>query len=420
MSKGKILFQLSGSIACFKACQLLSRLVKAGYEVETVATKSALAFVGEATLEGLTGRPAHVETFATGGYMDHIRLARWADLILLCPATANTINKLASGIGDDLVSTLFLAHDFKKPYLIAPAMNEKMLLHPATRSAMAMLRSWGVTVLESGDGSLACGESGEGRLLEPDDLYLRIEKQLASSSHVGGPRLRALVTAGGTREPIDGVRALTNFSSGQTGIGIAEQLVRDGHDVTLLCARSAGRASNGMKSIEFETFSDLREQLRVELGSKDFDVVIHAAAVGDYSLSGIEVDGRKHSGTGKIDSGNDLVLRLKRNPKLVDELRSLSRNPRVRIVAFKLTNTAGIDERQEAIRKLIQHAKPDFIVHNDLSEISASAHKAKIFAITEPGEPTEVASTESKPQLASTLERILTQERGGRGHALES
>ena len=171
MSKGNILFKLSGSIAAYKACALISRLVQDGYTVQTVASKAALEFIGPATLEGLTGRAVECETFASGRAMQHIHLAKWADLTIVCPASANTINKLASGIGDDLLTTLFLAHDFKKPYLLAPAMNTLMYRHPATAASLQKLASFGVAILETASGVLACGDVGEGRLLEPELLH---------------------------------------------------------------------------------------------------------------------------------------------------------------------------------------------------------------------------------------------------------
>jgi phosphopantothenoylcysteine decarboxylase/phosphopantothenate--cysteine ligase len=427
MSKGKILFQLSGSIACFKACALISRLVKDGYEVEVVATNSALKFVGEATLEGLTGRRVHTDTFAGGDYMSHIRLERWADLLLLCPATANLINKLANGIGDDLVSTLFLAHDFKKPYLIAPAMNEKMIVHPTTQAAMQKLSGWGIRVLQSGAGSLACGENGEGRLLEPDELYREIEKALAGaprsaeqpslsgtepmaatktvssspaeiSPGTTNRKRRALVTSGGTREPIDGVRAITNTSTGRTGAAIAQRLTAVGYAVTLVRAADAVGAEPKMAAIReltFVTFKDLHELLRTELGVNDYDVIVHSAAVSDFSVDG--------AGKGKLESDGDLVLKLKPNPKLIDELRALSKNKRAQIVAFKLTSSASVPEREAAVRKLIEHAHPDFVVLNDASEVGASAHTARIFT----PEMREVAKAGTKLELAEMLGRVL-------------
>ncbi len=167
----RILFQLTGSIACFKACELISRLMKRGFPVQTVASAGALRFVGAVTLEGLTGRPPFTNLYEAGRAMDHVRLARWADIALLCPATANSLNRLAAGLADDAIGALFLAWEIgAKPYLVAPAMNATMWEHPATRTARERLAGFGARLLPVGDGRLACGEQGEGRLLEVDEL----------------------------------------------------------------------------------------------------------------------------------------------------------------------------------------------------------------------------------------------------------
>lgn len=167
----QVLFLLTGSIACYKACDLVSRLVKRGCAVQTVASAGALRFVGEATLEGLTGRPVLTDLYRSGQAMDHIRLARWADVALVCPATANTLNRLAAGLADDAIGALYLAWEIAaKPWLIAPAMNAAMWDHPATRASRQVLAGHGARVLPVGAGSLACGESGEGRLLEVAEL----------------------------------------------------------------------------------------------------------------------------------------------------------------------------------------------------------------------------------------------------------
>ena len=178
----KILFQLTGSIACFKACELISRLVKRGCTVQAVASAGALRFVGAATLEGLTGRMPFTDLYESGRTMDHIRLARWADLALLCPATANSLNRLAAGLADDAIGALFLAWEIgAKPYLIAPAMNATMWDHPATRASRERLAAFGAQLLPVGDGRLACGEQGEGRLLEVDELETLVQKSLGAS-----------------------------------------------------------------------------------------------------------------------------------------------------------------------------------------------------------------------------------------------
>ncbi len=173
--KPRLLFLLSGSIACYKACHAISRLVQAGIEVRTVVTPAALRFVGAATLEGLTGAPVFSDVWTEGRAMDHINLARWADLALVCPATANTLNRLAAGLADDPVGTLFLAWELKhKPWWVAPAMNQAMLAHPATQASLARLGAMNVRVLQPGTGALACGEQGEGRLIEPEQIVTEV------------------------------------------------------------------------------------------------------------------------------------------------------------------------------------------------------------------------------------------------------
>lgn len=172
MSKSKILFGLSGSIAAYKACFVISRLVQEGHEVQTVVTENALKFIGPATLEGLTGRPPLKDAFEEGRMMDHIHLTKWADLFIVAPATANTINSLASGAGGGVLGALFLAYNLKeKPFLVAPAMNKQMWDHPLTQKKMDLLREIGVKILAVDSGRQACGDVGFGRLLNHDALF---------------------------------------------------------------------------------------------------------------------------------------------------------------------------------------------------------------------------------------------------------
>jgi phosphopantothenoylcysteine decarboxylase len=170
-----VLFALTGSIACYKACTAISRLAQAGVAVQTVATAEALRFIGPATLEGLSGRPVYGNLWEPGRALDHIELARRADLAVVCPATANTVNRLAAGLADDPIGTLFLAWEFpEKPWWIVPAMNARMWSHPATRAGVARLRSWPVRVLEPAEGPHACGEEGPGRFPDPEALAKEI------------------------------------------------------------------------------------------------------------------------------------------------------------------------------------------------------------------------------------------------------
>lgn len=176
---------LTGSIACFKACDLISQLVQKGFKVKTVASRSALQFIGPATLEGLTGEAVHTDNFEHGKMMSHIDLARWADLIIVCPATANSINSMATGAGGDMITDIFLSNNFLKPFWISPAMNTQMLAHPATQESLKKLKSWGTTILDTEAGNLACGEQGSGRLLAPQVMLEKIMAQFSSTKDLG-------------------------------------------------------------------------------------------------------------------------------------------------------------------------------------------------------------------------------------------
>ncbi|MEA3306786.1 MAG: flavoprotein [Elusimicrobiota bacterium] len=181
-SKGNILFQLTGSIACYKACNIISQLVQNGFSVKTICSQNALKFIGKSTLEGLTREIVHTDIFENKNIPGHIELAKWADLAIICPATANILNKLAAGIADDYISSVFLAFDFSKPYLIAPAMNKNMYAHPATQKAIKILKDWKVEVIDTADGHQACGDKGNGRLLEPNEIYKKIAGQLGGKT----------------------------------------------------------------------------------------------------------------------------------------------------------------------------------------------------------------------------------------------
>jgi len=364
MSGSNIAFVLTGSIAGYKACDTLSQLVQRGHRVRAVATAAALRFVGEATLEGLTGTRVLTGLFEPGAALEHISLTRWADLVVVCPATAHTLNRFAAGLADDLAGAIFLAHDRSKPFLLAPAMNPAMWQHPATVAAVARLREWGVQFAPVGEGRTACGDSGEGRLAEPAEMVAAIEAALARPAR----RWRVLVTSGGTAEPIDAVRVLTNTSTGRTGAALARHFARAGHEVVLLRARGAAAAEPPCREETFQSFADLDAALSRLLAEEDFDAVIHAAAVGDFSGAAVEVDGRAQPPTeGKLGSAVAPVLRLRRNPKLVDAIRSRSRTPAMRLVAFKLTLGATEAVRRSAVADLFRQAGPDLVVHNDLA-----------------------------------------------------
>jgi phosphopantothenoylcysteine decarboxylase/phosphopantothenate--cysteine ligase len=401
MSGYNITFVLTGSIAGYKACDAISRLVQRGHRVRTVATDSALRFVGAATLEGLTGQRVLTGLFEPGAALEHIQMTRWADAVVVCPATANTLSRFAAGLADDLTGALFLAHDRSKPFLVAPAMNPAMWSHPATRKAVETLAQWGVRFIPVGEGRTACGELGEGRMAEPPALVAAIEAALARPAR----RIRVLVTSGGTAEPIDAVRVLTNTSSGHTGALVAEHMARCGHDVVLLRARDSEACPAGCREEAFSSHSDLEGALTRILSSERLDAVVHAAAVSDFGVEAVVVGGAAHRpGTAKLDSDSAPVLRLKPLPKLVDSLRARSLNGSVRIVAFKLTSGGGREQGIAGARALLERSGADLVVQNDLAEQDGpDAFPATIHF--HDGSPPE--RCETRPQLAAALERIL-------------
>ena len=405
MSGSNLLFVLTGSIACYKACDAISRLVQRGHRVRAVATEAARRFVGVATLEGLTGQPVATDLFAAGAALDHIGLTRWADLTIVCPATAHTLNRAAAGLGDDLAGALLLAHDWKKPLLFAPAMNPAMWSHPATVAAVERLRGWGAGFVAVGAGRTACGEVGEGRLAEPAAIVAAIEAALARPAR----RLRVMVTGGGTVEPIDGVRVLTNTSSGATAALIANHFFRCGHEVTYLRAHAAHGADPGVHDESFGSFAELDCALGRVLGGVAFDAVIHAAAVGDFSVESVIVDGLARApGHAKLPSDAAPTLHLRTNPKLVDTLRTRCRNPALRVVAFKLTQRATVAEAQVAVETLFARGSADWVVHNDLGdrEAEGGAFPADVWRVG----GAEVIHCDDRAALAVALENLLVAE----------
>jgi len=399
MSDANILFILSGSIACPKACDVISSLVRQGCRVRVVATTSALRFVGIPALEGLAGSPVMSDMFAPGAALEHINLTRWADMVVVCPATAGLLNRLAAGLADDLPGALFLARDPGKPWLVAPAMNPSMWAHPATRASVGRLEEWGVRVLPVAAGRTACGEVGEGRMLEPDLVVREVRRSLARPAR----RLRVLVTSGGTAEPVDAVRVLTNTSTGRTGALIAEHLDAAGHDVVLLRSTSAIAAAAPVRQVTFGSFADLDARITELLAGEEFDAVIHAAAVGDFGVESAQVGGADAARGGKLPSSGSITLRLRPHPKLIDQMRGRSRNPRLLVVGFKLTSGEGPVAALGAVRAMFTRGISDLVVYNDASwreeggDFPAEIHR--------PAGP--VVHCEGRPQLAAELERML-------------
>ena len=263
----RVLLGVTGGIAAYKACTLVRLLVRAGHEVEPVLTAGADRFVARETFSALARRTPSEDPYP--------HLARF-DLLVVAPLTANTLARMAHGLADDVLTEAVLAHD--GPTLVAPAMNTRMWLHPATQENVTTLRARGVELVGPDEGELAEGEEGVGRMAEPEEIFERVQTLLAPSD---GP-LRGkhvLVSAGGTREPLDSVRYVGNRSSGRMGVAVAEEARARGADVTLLAANLAIAAPASVRVVETPTAGDLE---REALARADADVVVMAAAVADY------------------------------------------------------------------------------------------------------------------------------------------
>lgn len=406
MSNYKILFKITGSIAAYKSAYLISKLVQNGFEIKVVATEYALKFIGKATLEGLTGNKVFTDSFEDGEMMSHINLNKWADITIVCPATANTINKLAAGIADNLLTSLFLAHDRSKPYLIAPAMNTLMYEHPATQASLKKLNKWGVQILPTSEGYLACGDIGKGKLLEPDIIYEHILFALKKNESGKKRRLKILISSGGTKENIDGVRYLSNLSTGKTGAAIAEYFSRNFHEITFVHAENSIIPHTDCKLIPYFSFDDLNKQLKSLLSNDDFDAVIHLAAVSDYSVESIEVNGKKNKLplTQKLDSsGERISVGLKRNEKIINHLKEYSKNKNLVLIGFKLTNTQNKNERFAAVEKLFKDADCDAVVLNDKSDRDERDQQKNFSIFTQPEKFDHCQTAEEAAQKIESL-----------------
>jgi len=315
LRKRHVLLGVSAGIAAYKAAQLARLLTRAGAEVQVVMTPAAREFIGEMTLQAITGRPVRCAIFdpAHEAAMGHIELARWAELILVAPASADFLARLQAGMADTLLHTLCLASD--APVALAPAMNQAMWRHPATRQNVLTLEGRGVHILGPAEGDQACGDSGPGRMLEPEQLLQAAESLMGRGSMAG---IKALVTAGPTREPLDPVRFLGNRSSGRMGYALAEALLREGAEVTLVSGPVSLEAPPGASLVGVQTALEMHQACMRAVG--DADLFVACAAVADYRPS--------ERASQKIKKEADtLTLDLVRNPDILAEVAALPRRP---------------------------------------------------------------------------------------------
>lgn len=308
---------LTGGIACYKIAELVRRLVEHGATLDIVMTQAATHFITPTTMQALSGRPVYLDAWDTRipNSMAHINLSRGADAILVAPASTDFIAKLANGLADDLLSTLCVAKG-GCPLLVAPAMNHEMWTHPATQRNIGQLKDDGTHILGPASGDQACGETGSGRMLEPDEL-------LAELIALHQPKLlagrRALVTAGPTCEPIDPIRVISNRSSGKTGYAVARALREAGADVTLVSGPTALASPYGVPRIQVETARDMRDAVMRHIGA--IDLFIAVAAVADWRVANAQDKKIKKT------AQDPPPLEFEQNPDILAEVAGLPNGP---------------------------------------------------------------------------------------------
>jgi phosphopantothenoylcysteine decarboxylase / phosphopantothenate---cysteine ligase len=379
----KILLGVTGGIAAYKACELTRLLVRAGHEVVPLVTPGAQRFVSEETFLALARRPASTDLYP---HLDR------ADLLVVAPCTANTLAKLAHGIADNVLAEAALAH--RGPVLLAPAMNPRMWAHPATRANVDELVRRGVELVGPDEGELAEGEWGVGRLAEPAEIAARVEQLLAPGTLAG---LRVLVTAGGTREPIDSVRFIGNRSSGRMGVAVAEEARRRGAEVVLLAANLQVDPPHGVETIPTPTAEAM---LDAALALADIDVAILAAAVADYRPAAALAGKRPKDAaawTVELQPTVDIAKRL-----------GDAKRPGQLLVTFGAEIGADGLERK---RTMLETKKADLVVFNDVSrsDIAFDAVENEVVLATRLGD--RPIAKAPKPAIATAIldevERLL-------------
>ena len=351
--KGRnVVVGVTGGIAAYKVCYVVSALKKSGANVYVIMTKNATEFVRPLTFETLSGNRVIVDTFDRDfeWEVEHVSLAKKADLFLVAPCTADFAGKLANGIADDFMSTTAMA--MKCPIVLAPAMNTNMLTSAAYKKNEEILRSRGVLVIESGAGHLACGDEGKGRLAEPDEIVAFVTSVLAPKQDYAGKTI--LVTAGGTSEPIDPVRFITNRSSGKMGVAIAEKALNRGAEVILIAGNIAVKVPDGIERIDAFTTAEMYDQVMSALPKVDY--IVKAAAPSDYAVE-------SYSDT-KIKS-ETLTLKLKKNPDIAAAVGKVKGDKKLIIFS------AETDNCEKNAREKMAKKNADMVVLNDVTKPGA-------------------------------------------------
>lgn len=394
----QVLLGVTGGIAAYKSPDLVRRLREQGADVRVVLTVAAARFVTPLTFQAVSGHPVRTSLWdeSAEAAMGHIELARWADLVVIAPATADFLARLAAGRADDLLTTLCLATD--APITVAPAMNRLMWSNAATQANARTLGARGVTLLGPGSGDQACGETGEGRMLEPGEIVASLQAAPAVADGVLAGR-KVLITAGPTREALDPVRYLTNRSSGKMGYAIATAAVRAGAEVVLVSGPVNLPAPPGARRVQVETAAQMRDAVQAEL--PDTAVFIAAAAVADYRPA--------HPAPHKIKKhAGETVLELVRNPDILAEVAAST--PRPFVVGF----AAETQDVEANARLKLEGKSLDMIAANEVGgDCGFDRDENALLALWDGGR--EDLGSGTKAELADRLVALIV-ERMRAGH----
>lgn len=382
-----ILIGITGSIAAYKTLFLISNLKKEGYNVKCLLTKSATNFVTSLSIQTLSQNKVFTDINATNEqHIEHIDLVKWANLIVIAPTTANFIAKTASGIADDMLTSLYLANNYKVPIIIAPAMNKEMWDNPITQKNISTLKKHGVEILMPTHGLQACGDVGLGRMIEPEDIAQQINNKINGPLHLKDKTM--LITAGPTIEPIDPVRYISNRSSGKMGYALANAAIKQGAKVTLITGPTKIEKPN-CNVINVNTADEMYHEVKSEI--KKADIFIAAAAVSDYKP--------KQSSNTKIKKKNhEIDLCLVKNQ---DILKEVSTNHPNKIIVGFAAETCDLESN--AIKKL-QDKKLDLIIANDASAINSDNNQ--VLLINKNGKK-EAVPLSSKHKVADNILRSI-------------
>ena len=388
LSEKNILIGITGAIAAYKICELIRLFKKNNANVKVVATPNALEFVTKTTLETLSGQAVDIEQFKTSDYKpEHISLTDNSDIFLIAPITADTLSKIANGICDNLLTSTFCA--YRKQVVAAPCMNTGMWENPAIQKNIETLKERGVKIIEPESGFLACGTEGKGRLADINTIFEVVKNCLIPNQNLSGKKL--VITAGGTKEDIDAVRYIGNYSSGKMGLALADSAFESGAETVLITTAEVKR---NYKVIKVKTANEMYDAVKSEF--ENAYSLIMAAAVSDYRV--------KNKSEHKIKkNGGSLTLELVENPDILKEMAAIKKDNQV-VVGFCAESQNLLENAKEKIAK----KNCDFICANDISskETGFSSDYNELYVIDKNYEIFHIEKTDKKTAAKKIIERI--------------